>query len=200
MAADGGQHLRAQAQVFLHLRLAQVKVAVLQAHQLVFIGVIVDVNRRRGRCVEQHGLFRNHFDAAGLELISHVLFGAERHFARDRNHVLAAQAFAHGEGFGVAGFRAEHNLHQTRAVAEPDENHAAEVAGALYPAVQRNLLSGEIFSEFAAILRALPFLACHFRFSPSCSPLRFPAGFRILSWFPCCAASPCRGRARRRRR
>ena len=188
VTADRREHLCAHAQVLLHAGLAQVEVAVLEANEFVLIGVVVDVDGRRGRSIEERRLFRDHFDLAGLELVGYVLFGAQRHFARDRHNVLAAQALAHGEGFRVAGFGAEDDLHKTRAVAQPDEDHAAEVAGALHPAVQRDLLSGEAFRKFAAILRALPFLACHIRFSPSCIPPRFPAGFRFLPSFACCAA------------
>ena len=165
--ADGIDYAVAHTDGALQRRTAQVEIAILEAHSLGLIGVIVDVDGRGFALIEQRSLFDEYFDVAGIQLgVFHALF-AGANLAADAYHVFAAQAFAQFEAFLAANALIEHNLNQTAAVAQPYEYQSTQIAGALHPAVQSNRLTHVRRAQFAAIAGALPILYTRHSISPS---------------------------------
>ena len=154
-AADAGDHLGAHAQLLLHGGAAQIQIAVLQAHQLVFVGLVVDVDRRGLALVQQHRVAHHDLDLAGLELAVDGALVAQAHLALHGQHVLAAQALGQSKQLGGAVVSVKHQLHKTLAVAQPDEHQAAQVAGALHPAGEMHGLTGHFAGQQAAVMIAL---------------------------------------------
>ena len=152
---DAGHHLGAHAQLLLHGGAAQVQIAVLQAHQLVFVGLVVDVDRRGLALVQQHRVAHHDLDLAGLELAVDGALVAQAHLALHGEHVLAAQALGQSKQLRGAVVSVEHQLHQALAVAQPDEHQSAQVAGALHPAGEMHGLTGHFAGQQAAVMIAL---------------------------------------------
>ena len=143
VVAQGLQDLVAHAQRALHARPADVEVAVLHAHRLALVRVVVvDVDGRGFRLVEQDRLAHKDLDAAGLELFVHGRLVAQGNLALHGEHVLAAQALAQGEGLLVAVLFVKDELDKARAVPEPDKDDGPEVAGALHPTGEVDQLPG----------------------------------------------------------
>ena len=80
----------AQDQILLHCWPTQIEIAVLQAQALVDIDVLVDVERRSQRGVQDLDLMGLDLDGAGLESCVNGLRGAATHDTGDLEHVLVA--------------------------------------------------------------------------------------------------------------
>ena len=144
----------AQHQVLLHGRAAQVKVAVLEAHLIADLLGVVDLKRGGLRLGKDADVLGNDLDLAG------------RHLAVDRRLVARDQLAAHGYNeLGAAGKGdveqigvdrlVKRALHDARAVAHEQEQHAAVVAHAVDPAVDRDRLARVGQAQVAAHMRAL---------------------------------------------
>src|SRR5206468_1469320 len=98
-------------------------------------------------------LVREHLDLAGRELRVHRLGRAALHAPAHEDHVLRAQR----PGLLVAGslrVGLEHDLHESLAVAQIDEDHAAMVAAPLHPATEHDLVADALRGDLARAVRA----------------------------------------------
>jgi hypothetical protein len=141
----------AQAQVGLHRRPTQVEHAVLQAH---FLGevVLVDLERRRRRGIEDLDFLRRQLHLSGLQF---NVAAALRSLAQDAFHpkdIFVANLLGNPEC--VTGVGVEDHLSQALAVAQIDEDHATVVAPPVRPAAQRHALADEGGADFAAVVGA----------------------------------------------
>ncbi len=140
-------HAIAQHQVALHLRTAQVQYAMREARRFREV-VVVQLERRRDRRVQDLDFLAEHFDFARSQL---GVGGARRTLAHQAGHAdaeLVAQALRGREG-GVV--RIEHDLRQARAVAQVDEDDPAVVAAAVHPAVQGDGLAEMVTANLAGV-------------------------------------------------
>src|SRR5581483_3421121 len=128
--AGGGGDLAAQAEVAGHLGTAQVKIAVLQAQFLVHLGGdlrIVHGERQDFGHVVDFKRGDGDFDFTGGNLGIVGAFGAAAHLAGDADHAFAAQGGgAVEEVLGHVG-GVKDRLRAAFAVADVDEDQAAEI-------------------------------------------------------------------------
>ena len=127
----------AQHQVLLHRLAAQVDDAVREAHRLREI-LVVELERRRERGVEDLDVVREHFDFARGDVRINGAFGTPAHEAGHLQHEFVADLFRRCESRLAVGIR--HHLREALAVAQVDENHPAVVAAAVRPAGKRHRL------------------------------------------------------------
>ncbi|KAG0761270.1 hypothetical protein G6F22_018915 [Rhizopus arrhizus] len=110
--------------------------------------VVVQLERRRDRRVQDFDFLAQHFDFARGQF---AVRGASRTFAHetgDADAEFVAQALGGGEG-GVV--RIEPDLGQARAVAQVDEDDPAVVAAAVHPAVQGDGLAEMVTANLAGV-------------------------------------------------
>ena len=144
----------AQADVALHARPAQVQVAVLEADVLVRRRLVLDRERRRARLGQDADLARQHLDLAGRDLGVDRVLGALRDLADHGQHVLAADVVGGGVRRG-RDLGARHHLADALAVAEVDEDHAAQVAPRGRPSHDHHRLADVVDAQRAAVVRPL---------------------------------------------
>ncbi len=119
----------AQDQALAHLLAAQVEVAIFQAHVLAHL--VVELERQRLGAVQRRELARQDLDLARGEVGVGGAGGTRAHQAAHAHDVFAAQALGFGEELGIV--RIEHDLDQTLAVAQVDEDHPAVIAATIHP-------------------------------------------------------------------
>ena len=148
------RHRRAVAQhhVLLHLRPAQIEHAILEAHGLGQV-LVVELERRRQRRVEDRDLVREHLDLARYQVRVDGAFPARPDEAGDADDELVAQALGRGEGRRTVGVADD--LDEAFAIAQVDEDDAAVVAAAMDPAHQRDGLAEVSAVDAAAIIGAV---------------------------------------------
>ena len=136
----------------LHRRPAQVEVAISEPELLVGLGP-VHLERRRGRGVVDDQVLDADLDGTGLEpgVLLAGQAGGDRAFHAD--HVLVAQLAGAGLELG-AGLGLEDDLGDAVAVAQVDEDQAAEVAPGVHPAVQDDGISHVVYRQFTAGMRS----------------------------------------------
>ena len=113
---------------------------------------IIQLERWRHRCVQNLDLEREHFDLARHEIRIGRSFGTQAHAAAHCNAELVAQPF--GDGKRRRAIRIADDLHETLAVAQIDEDHAAVIAAPMDPAAKRDRLVEIAPVDAAAIIRA----------------------------------------------
>ncbi len=150
--ARGHRRAVAQHQVLLHRQPAQVDDPVLQAHRLGEV-LVVELERRRLRRVQDLDIVRQHLDLAGEQVRIVAALGAGPHESRHADHELVAQRLGDREGRDPV--RIEDDLHEALAVAQVDEDDAAVVAAAVHPAHQRHGLGEVAAVDAAAVIGAL---------------------------------------------
>ena len=160
--ADAGDHAAANAQLFIHGGSAQIQIAVLQAHQFVFIGLIIDIDGRSFGFVQKHGVAHHDFHLAGFQIAVDGGFIAQANLAGYGQHIFAAQRLRQCKQFGGTIRSIEYQLYQTFAVAQPYEYQTAQIARALYPAGKMHGFTGHFAGDQAAIMIAL--VRKHFSF------------------------------------
>src|SRR5581483_7241200 len=155
--AGGGGDLAAQAEVAGHLGTAQVKIAVLQAQFLVHLGGdlrIVHGERQDFGHVVDFKRGDGDFDFTGGNLGIVGAFGAAAHLAGDADHAFAAQGGgAVEEVLGHVG-GVKDRLRAAFAVADVDEDQAAEIAAGMDPTRQGHRLPDVRQAQFVAMMRA----------------------------------------------
>jgi hypothetical protein len=157
--AHGTRGRVAHAQDLLHRGAAQVEEAVLEPHLLGDL-LVVHQEGRRGSHIEDLDLVREDLDLAALQVRIHGAFGTAAHQARHAQHELVAHAVRGGEGLLAVGVA--HHLHETLAVAQVDEDHAAVVAAPMRPPVEGDRLAEETGIGIAAVFGAHD-VSCHSR-------------------------------------
>ncbi len=139
--ADGDRHLVPQLDVVLHLRPAQIEVAILQAH--FFVGQY-GVGGREGQrlaIVQQAKLVGDDLDLAGGMFL--LMVPASRSFTWPMTATTNSERKRLGllmhVGAGVSG---DDHLRDAAAVAQVEEDEVAEIAPAVDPAHENNFRTG----------------------------------------------------------
>ena len=140
-----------------HFRPAQIEVAVFQAQFLVHLaGGFGIVHRKRQHVghVEHFKFLHHHLDFAGGNFRIVRAFRALADFAGDADDTFAAQRGGALKKFLRQIGRIENRLRAAFAVADVNENEAAEVAAGMNPAGQRDNLPDVSRAQFVAMVRA----------------------------------------------
>ena len=140
-----------QTQVLLHLRTAQVEHAMREARGFREV-VVVELERRRHRRVQHVSSWHS---TSILPLVRPGVRRAFRTAAHDALH-LHAELVAHalGDLEHVGAVRIADDLDEPFAIAQVDEDNAAVVAAAVYPAAQRDGLAQQGFGHQTAVFRS----------------------------------------------
>ena len=152
----------AQDQSTLHLRAAQVEIAVLHAHHLIRRDPVLDFDGRGLGSIEDAQFLADHLDLAGFHVRIHRIFTTAPHFAAHGNAELGAQSLCLVEGLPHGGL-VEHHLHQAGTVTHINKDQPAVIAAAGHPAAQRNFRADSILAQFTAVMGTLHAFKCfHF--------------------------------------
>ena len=151
--SNGKGHLGTQDHIALHAGTAQVKIAVLEASFLADVADVFHGEGRGLRLIEDPDLVDHHFNFAGGQVRVDGVGGALFDEAGDADDVFGAQVFGAGMGLGEA-LAAEDELRRTFAIAQVDEDDAAQIAAAMDPAHQQHALANVFEADGAAIVRA----------------------------------------------
>ena len=141
----------AQPQPLLHLRPAQIEIAIAQPHFLGGI-LVVQLERQRLGSVENLQLAGQHLHRPGSQVGILGTFGPPPHPSNYPQHVFVAHPLGVGEGIRCIGV--DHDLYQTLAVAQVDEDHAAMIAAAMRPTAEGDILIQQGLGDLAAIVAA----------------------------------------------
>ena len=145
---EGLSHFEAQLEVALHLLTTQIEHAIGKASRFAH-GVVVELEGRRQRRIEDFELLAKHFDAARDEVFVLGAFGASTHNADHGEAELVAHLVGRSEHFGTV--RIANHLHETFTVAQVNENHAAVVATTMSPPIEGDGLADEFFVDQATV-------------------------------------------------
>ena len=140
----------AKTQIILHLVTTQIEIAITKPHFLTRMLLVME--RRCLRLVEDREFAREEFDLAGRHLRIDRSFGALTQTAVNRQHVLAADALGFGKDLGRIGI--EYDLEQAFTVAQVDEDYPAVVTSPVDPARDRNFFSDQRTVDLAAVMTA----------------------------------------------
>jgi hypothetical protein len=146
-----------RAEVARHFRATQIEVAILQAQLFVdLVGDfgIVHGERQDFRHVQHFKRLRHHLDFAGGNLGVVRAGGTLADFAGDADDAFAAQRRGLLEQFLGPIRRIEHGLGAAFAVADINEDEAAEIAPGMNPAGERDGLPDVSRAQFVAMMRA----------------------------------------------
>ncbi len=141
VVADGDRDVVAELNVVLHLRPAQVEVAVLEAH--LFVGDVA-VGGREGQrlaVVEDAQLVGDDFDFAGGDVLVDGAGVAQLDVADNSDYELGANRLGLGV-HGGAGLGGDDDLGDAAAVAQVEEDQVAEVAAAVDPSHENDFGAG----------------------------------------------------------
>ena len=152
VAPDVAGHPCPQAQAFLHLGPAQVHVAVPQADVLARPGVFVKLERRRLGGVQYLEGGPEHLDLPRREVRIDHAFRTRPDAPGGPQHVLVADAVRGLEALGFVGI--VDDLHDAGPVPQVEEDHAAVVAPAVYPAGQFHAFADVGRGEGGAVMGA----------------------------------------------
>ena len=137
-AAERADDPGAKAHAFLHLRAAEIDVAVAQPHLLGDV-VVVELERRGRGAVEDLELVPEDLDLPGRHLGIDRALGSDPNPTGDAQHELVPDLLGAGEGIGAVGI--EDRLHHAGVVAKIDEDHPAVIAPAMRPAAEGDFLA-----------------------------------------------------------
>ncbi len=149
--------LGTRAEVARHFRATQVEISILQAQ--LFIDLVRDFGivhgERQDFChVQNLKRLRHQLDFAGRNLGVVRAGGTLSDLTRDADHAFAAQGRGLLEQFFGPIRRIEHGLRTALAVADINEDEAAEIAPGVNPAGERDGLPEVSRAQFVAMMRA----------------------------------------------
>ena len=136
VCAHRERYLRAQNDIALHPRTAQIDIAVLEPRLFRNVHFVFHRKRRRARFVQYPDLRDGHFHFAGVEIRVDGLGRALDHRAFHRDHVFGCALPSRACHHLRIGVLPEDELRDAFAVAQVHEEHAAQVAAAMHPAHQ----------------------------------------------------------------
>ena len=145
-------HLGAQTQLVGNLRATQVEVSVAQADVFAHFGVIIELERRGFRFVENLDFLTQHLDLAGFHIGVHRRGIPRANPAANLQHILTAHPVSGGKMF--LGVGVKNDLHNPVAVAHIQKNNSTVVAAAIYPAANGHVLIDVLATEAPAIMAA----------------------------------------------
>jgi hypothetical protein len=138
----------------------------LEPHRLGNV-LVVQLERRRERGIEDLDFVRQHLDLARPQVRVDGARGPRPHHAGDAQHVLGTNPVGALKRFRPVGIA--HHLREALAITQVDENHAAVVAAAVRPAGEAHALADQRRAELPAVVRA------HVHF-PAALPRGLPFG------------------------
>ena len=150
--ANRQRNLVPQLEVVLHLRPAQIDVAILQPHFLVLDRLFRRRKRRQPRIVQHAQLRRLNLDLARRHLGIDRVLVAQPHLAHRGDHVLRPHLLALRVPFGNQVV-IQHHLRNAGAVAQIQKDQVAVVAAPVHPAHQHHLLARVGGAQLAAHVR-----------------------------------------------
>ena len=136
-----------QAEIELQARAAQIEVSIAQADVLGDRRVVGNRERRRLRLVQQPDLLRQHLDFTGVELRVDGVGAAQLHGPQHGDDELGSQLL--GDGHHGRVVRHQH-LRNAVAIADVEEQQAAEIANPMDPAEEDDLRADVGRTERAA--------------------------------------------------
>ena len=145
----------AQDDVLLHLGAAQVEITVLEAHLLIHVDIVLDVEGRRLRLVEDAQLRADDFHLARLDVRVDGLLAARAHLATHGDAELIAQGLRLVERPLVHRRLVKNDLNKAGTVAHIDEDESAVVAPSRHPAAEDDLRPYVCLAKRAAMMVAL---------------------------------------------
>ena len=147
--ADRKRDFVPNLKIVLHLRAAQVEIAILEAH--FFVGDCLFGRRKRGqlRVVQDQQVRRGDFDFAGDHFRVDRIRAAQPNLADRRDDVFRAHVLGFGMAFGRKVL-IQHNLRNAVAIAQVEEDEVAVIAPAIHPTHQRDGLAGVGRAQLAA--------------------------------------------------
>ena len=151
--ADREGEVGAQLEVGHHLGTADVEVAVLEAQVLAGLDVVLDLERGRLGGVEHLDLGAEHLDLAGCEVGVGLALDAMAHLALDEDRPLGTHGLGGGEHLGRAQVGVEEDLGEALAVAQVDEDQAAEISTGTDPSGKRDCLADVLCTQLTAGVR-----------------------------------------------
>ena len=146
--AHRARHLVTQTQALLHHIATQIDVAILQTQ--LFVRRFVVMERRCLGAVQNFEFVRQQLDLTRGEVRVGGAGRTRAHLAGDADTELAAQALGVREDVLAIGI--EHDLQQTFAIAQVDEDDAAMIAAAMDPASDADFLADEGFVDLTAVV------------------------------------------------
>ncbi len=151
--ADSEGDLRAQDDVALHTRAAQIDVAVFEARVFLDVHVVFHGERGRARFVQYPQLLDHEFDFSGGDSWINVIRRARTDGALGRNDVFGSEQLRLGVQRRVYVF-VEDQLGHAFAVAKVNEDDPAQIAAAMYPSHQQRFLACIGGAQFAPVVGA----------------------------------------------
>ena len=142
----------------LHLRAAQIEIAILEPNLLAGQLLAPRLKRRIDALVEDRHLLAANFDLAGGQLGVDGSLRPRRDLARDGDHEFRPKRTG-DLAICVAPFRVKDDLRLAVSVAEIDEQHSLVIAGLIDPAANRHRLPGMSRPQLAASMRSNQFKA-----------------------------------------
>ena len=139
----------------MHLGAAQVEIAILEAHLLIHIDIILNVEGRRLRLVEDAQLRADDFHLARLDVRVDRLLATRAHLAAHGDAELIAQGLRLMERPLVHRRLVKDDLHEAGAVTHVDEDESAVIAPSRHPAAEDNLRPYVCLAKRAAMMVAL---------------------------------------------
>ena len=136
--AQGNGDIGAEPQVLHHLLAAQVQIAVAQTHILANLNMVIELEGRRFRGVEDNNLAAVDLDLPRVHVRVDGTGAARTDDPFDLKNILAAHSV--GDLEELATVVVEDHLNDALAVAKIDKDHAAVVAAPVHPATQGDLL------------------------------------------------------------
>ena len=133
-----------------HFGAAQIDISISEPRLFTDVD-FVELKRRSSRLIQDLQGRSENLDRAGRHLGVDRPWRPFTHPADRAQNVLRAHPFGCRErldGVGVV-----HDLHQTGAIAQVDEDHATVVATPVHPATERDGLANEVFGDGAAEMR-----------------------------------------------
>ena len=153
LLAQEADHLGAQDDVVVQLFAAEVEEAVLEAHLLALLGLVVrDVERRDAGGALHHELVRLDLDLAGGQVGVDGLGVAQLDLARHGDDAFEVRLLHEAE---EAAARVHDDLGDAVVVAQVHEEDAAVVAQAEHPAGEPDGLAGVFLAELVAGMRSV---------------------------------------------
>ena len=141
-----------EGQVVLHLLFTKIQVTVFETQIVVYVIVVLDVDRRRIRLGIKDHVVCDDLDITGRKI--RVLRFSFCHYALDAHHIFASQ--------GVCLFKqllrdliVEHHLRDAGLVSHITEDETAQISSLCYPAVEHDFFSDVFFSQFPAHVGSL---------------------------------------------
>ena len=145
----------AQHEILLHLRAAQIKIAVLQAQHLIHLNAILNVEWRRLCLVEDAQLLYYHLNHAGSHVRIYGFLRTGTHAAADSHHELVADSLSLVECLLANSRLVNNHLHQAGTVTQINKNQSAMVTAAGNPAAKNNLTAYMVSTQLTAVMGTL---------------------------------------------